>query len=78
VIAVVPAYNEDPELLHGAIRSLLNGTVVPDVIHVVDDGSATPLPTFAHARVVWHKRENGGKHHAQATALLAEVESLTM
>jgi cellulose synthase/poly-beta-1,6-N-acetylglucosamine synthase-like glycosyltransferase/peptidoglycan/LPS O-acetylase OafA/YrhL len=73
VIAVVPAYNEKPELLHGAIRSLLNGTVVPDVIHVVDDGSASPLPPFEHPRVVWHKRENGGKHHAQATALLAEL-----
>ena len=72
-IAVVPAYNENPDLLHGAIRSLLNGTVVPDVIHVVDDGSASPLPPFEHPRVVWHKRENGGKHHAQATALMAEL-----
>ncbi|GAA3449614.1 acyltransferase family protein [Dactylosporangium matsuzakiense] len=74
VIAVVPAYNENVELLHSAIRSLLNGTVVPDVIHVVDDGSATPLPSFSHPRVVWHRRENGGKHHAQATALLAELD----
>ncbi|WP_160165840.1 acyltransferase family protein [Actinoplanes sp. OR16] len=74
VIAVVPAYNEKPDLLHGAIRSLLNGTVVPDVIHVVDDGSASPLPPFSHPRVVWHKRENGGKHHAQATALKAELQ----
>ncbi|WP_436536035.1 acyltransferase family protein [Actinoplanes sp. HUAS TT8] len=73
IIAVVPAYNEKHELLHGAIKSLLNGTVVPDVIHVVDDGSASPLPPFSHPRVVWHKRENGGKHHAQATALLAEL-----
>lgn len=74
VIAVIPAYNENPRLLEGAIRSLLNGTVVPDVIHVVDDGSVTPLKPFEHPRVVWHQRENGGKHHAQATALLAELE----
>ena len=74
VIAVVPAYNEDPELLHACVRSLLNGTVVPDVIHVVDDGSASPLPPFEHPRVVWHKRENGGKHQAQSTALLAELD----
>ncbi|MEU7826184.1 acyltransferase family protein [Catellatospora sp. NPDC049133] len=73
IIAVVPAYNEDPEMLHDTVRSLLNGTVVPDVIHVVDDGSASELPPFQHARVIWHKRENGGKHHAQATALLAEL-----
>ena len=74
VIAVVPAYNEEPELLHACVRSLLNGTLVPDVIHVVDDGSASPLPPFEHPRVVWHKRENGGKHKAQSTALLAELE----
>ncbi|MBV1855038.1 acyltransferase family protein [Catellatospora tritici] len=75
IIAVVPAYNEDPEMLHDTVRSLLNGTVVPDVIHVVDDGSAAELPPFQHARVIWHKRENGGKHHAQATALVAELEN---
>lgn len=73
VIAVVPAYNENPERLHDTIRSLLSGTVVPDLVHVVDDGSAEPLPRFYHPRVVWHRQANAGKHHAQATALRAEL-----
>lgn len=75
VIAVVPAYNERPDLLHKAVESLLAGTISPDVIHVVDDGSADHLPPFRHSRVIWHRRENGGKHHAQATALRAELDN---
>ncbi|MEU4422731.1 acyltransferase family protein [Actinoplanes sp. NPDC024001] len=73
VIAIVPFYNGDAQLLHDSIRSLLNGSVVPDVIHVVDDGSASAPPVFDHPRVVWHRQANAGKHHAQARALRAEL-----
>jgi cellulose synthase/poly-beta-1,6-N-acetylglucosamine synthase-like glycosyltransferase len=72
VIAIIPAYNEKPGRLHETIRSLLDSTVVPDVIHVVDDGSAEPLPRYRHPKVFWHRQPNGGKHQAQATALRAE------
>lgn len=72
IIAIVPAYNEKPKRLHETICSLLDSTVVPDVIHVVDDGSVEPLPRFRHPRVCWHRQPNGGKHRAQATALRAE------
>ena len=72
VVAVVPTYNEDPELLHACIRSLLAGTVVPDVIHVVDDGSSVPAPPFVHPKVIWHIQTNQGKRVAQVNALLDE------
>lgn len=72
VMAVVPTYNEDPALLHACIRSLLAGTIVPDVIHVVDDGSSTPAPRFEHPKVTWHVQANQGKRVAQVNALLDE------
>ncbi|MBN1174111.1 MAG: glycosyltransferase [Micromonosporaceae bacterium] len=73
VIAIVPAYNEQTAILHKTVRSLLAGSVVPSVIHVVDDGSAQPVVGFDHPRVVWHRQDNGGKHSAQAFALHYEA-----
>jgi len=72
VVAIAPAYNEDPATLHACIRFLLAGTVVPDLIHVVDDGSRTPAPVFVHPRVVWHVQANLGKRHAQVNGLRGE------
>jgi hyaluronan synthase len=69
VVALVPSYNEDPKTLHDCIRALLAGTRVPDVIHVVDDGSTTPAPRFEHPRVVWHRTANRGKRAAQIHGL---------
>lgn len=73
IVAVLPAFNEDPAILHRAIDSLLAGSVVPDVLHVMDDGSAEPLPVYEHPRVVWHRQPNMGKRHAQINALAGEA-----
>ena len=69
VLAIVPVYNEEPALVHEVVRSMLRQSILPDAIHVVDDGSATPLPTFDDPLVTWHRIENSGKRHAQAHVL---------
>lgn len=69
VVAVIPAFNENPRALFRTIVSLLNGTRPPDEIHVVDDGSDVVLPPLAHPSVFWYRTENGGKRRAQAHAL---------
>jgi hyaluronan synthase len=75
VVAIVPTYNEDRAALRACVRSLLSGTVVPDVIHVVDDGSAVPAVRFLHPRVVWHRQSNLGKRAAQVAGLLDEAST---
>jgi hyaluronan synthase len=69
VLCIVPCYNEEPELVHATVQALLRQTILPDLIHVVDDGSAVPLQTFEDPLVRWHRVPNGGKRHAQAYAL---------
>jgi cellulose synthase/poly-beta-1,6-N-acetylglucosamine synthase-like glycosyltransferase len=69
VLAIVPVYNEDPALVHEVVRSMLRQTILPDAVHVVDDGSAVPLVTFDDPLLVWHRIENSGKRHAQAHVL---------
>jgi hyaluronan synthase len=69
VLAIVPVYNEDSALVHEVVRSLLRQSILPDAIHVVDDGSAVPLETFDDPLVTWHRTENSGKRHAQAHVL---------
>lgn len=69
VLAIVPVYNEESGLVHEAIRALLRQTILPDQIHVVDDGSVVPLESFHDPLVKWDRVENAGKRHAQAHAL---------
>lgn len=69
IIALVPVYNEAPSRLRETILSLVQQTVPPDEIHVVDDGSVDPVIPFQHPLVRWHRQENQGKRHAQANAL---------
>lgn len=69
VIAIVPTFNDETELLHNCIRSLINQTHPPDEIHVVDDGSANPVVTFDHPAVHWHRQPNQGKRFAQGNLL---------
>lgn len=69
VIAIVPVYNERSELVHATVEALLRQTILPDIIHVVDDGSVVPLETFDDPLVHWHRQENAGKREAQALAL---------
>lgn len=69
VLAIIPTYNEEPELVHAAVRALLRQTILPDRIHVVDDGSRVPMETFDHPLISWDRIPNSGKRHAQAHAL---------
>jgi cellulose synthase/poly-beta-1,6-N-acetylglucosamine synthase-like glycosyltransferase len=69
IIAIIPVYNEEDHLVHEAVRALTRQTILPNIIHVVDDGSKVPLSTFEHPLVRWHRVTNGGKRHAQAHAL---------
>ena len=73
IVAVVPAYNEDPPVLRECLDALLTGSVVPDVVHVVDDGSDPPLDPYRHELVVWHRQGNQGKRWAQVNALRDET-----
>lgn len=74
VICIVPAFNEEPELLENALAAILGGTVVPDEVHVMDDGSTLlPVNPFPDPRIVWHRQPNGGKRGAQATVLQSLV-----
>jgi hyaluronan synthase len=75
VVALVPAYNENPYTLHACVWSLLNGTVVPDAIHVVDDGSAYPCAAFDHPLVTWHRTPNQGKRAAQIHGLRHQLDA---
>jgi hyaluronan synthase len=69
VVAVVPAYNEPPELLYACVESLLNQTVMIDEIIVMDDGSSEPVEPIPMERVTWKRQHNRGKRHAQINAL---------
>lgn len=69
ILAIVPAYNEEPEYLRETILALASQTIPPDEIHVIDDGSVEPVVPFYHPRVTWHRQHNGGKRDAQATVL---------
>lgn len=70
VLAIIPAYNEDPEALRICVQSMLDQTRPPDAIIVVDDGSAVPvIPSIDDERVHWIYQENTGKRGAQVAAL---------
>jgi cellulose synthase/poly-beta-1,6-N-acetylglucosamine synthase-like glycosyltransferase len=73
VLAIVPAYNEDPDGLHETVLALLNQTVTLDIV-VIDDGSQVPVvPSVVHPRVTWTRQANTGKRGAQV-AVLKEFE----
>src|SRR3954453_23584121 len=69
VLAIVPCYNEESHLVHAVVRSLLRQSILPDEIHVVDDGSAVPLETFDDPLMTLHHRPNGSKRDAPAHVL---------
>ncbi len=69
VLAIVPAYNEEPSGLHKTVVALLNQSVQVDVV-VIDDGSKNPVvPSVHHPRVRWMAQENTGKRGAQVSVL---------
>jgi hyaluronan synthase len=69
VLAIVPVYNEDEELVTATVRALLAQTILPDQIVIVDDGSRVPVAGFHDPLVRWERIPNGGKREAQAHAL---------
>jgi len=73
VLAIVPAYNEDPRGLHKTVKALVGQSVDLDVV-VIDDGSKNPVvPSLKHPRVRWMAQQNTGKRGAQV-AVLREFE----
>jgi hyaluronan synthase len=76
VVAIVPAYNEDPAALKACLDALLSGSYVPDSVHVVDDGSDPPLEPYRHGLVTWHRhQQNQGKRWAQLNAVRDETDA---
>jgi hyaluronan synthase len=84
VVAAIPVYNEDPELLDRCIWSLVNSSHPPDVVHVVEDGPSADyselrkhwLSVLSWTRLHWTQRSvNQGKKHAHAEAFLAHPEA---
>lgn len=81
VVIPVPAYNEDPELLRACLASMLTQERMPQVVHVVDDGSKvdyTDVRTWfktaaaeAGVEARWTRTPNGGKRHAQCVVFRA-------
>lgn len=69
VIAIVPAYNEEPELLRNTILALTRQTRPLDAIYVMDDGSKVPVEPFDCPGVHWLFQQNQGKRHAQVNVL---------
>ncbi|WP_214327827.1 glycosyltransferase family 2 protein [Nonomuraea sediminis] len=76
VAVIVPCYQESAEAVLRTIDSLLAGTVVPDRIYIVDDGSTQRLdvtrmpPRIRYdRRIKFFRQQNGGKREAQARAL---------
>lgn len=79
VVAVVPAYNEDPAVLQACIRSIALQSRRPQEIYVIDDGSTAADYAIVRHRfervadglgilVHWVRQANSGKRHAQAVA----------
>jgi hyaluronan synthase len=50
ILIPVPVRNEDPAILRRALRSLIEQTRRPDIIHVVDNDSDDPLADYTQAR----------------------------
>lgn len=69
IIAIIPAYNEDPELLRNTICSIQEQTFDVQEIHVVDDGSDPAVEMFECEGIIWHRQVNKGKRHAQGCAI---------
>jgi O-antigen/teichoic acid export membrane protein/glycosyltransferase involved in cell wall biosynthesis len=68
ISVVIPTYNR-AHLIGDAIRSILDQTVTPHEIIVVDDGStdATEAVMRGFGNVIYHRQENGGVERARTT-----------
>jgi hyaluronan synthase len=80
VVVSLPVYNEDPPTLDRVLYSLACQTRLPDVVHVVDDGSSVSYQQLRDhwerdpvlgPRLMWTRQPNAGKKHAQAACFTA-------
>lgn len=84
VVVSLPVYNEDVATLDRALFSLAGQTRLPDVVHVVDDGSRVDYGElrehWQHHRVLgprllWTRQANAGKKRAQAACFTAHPDA---
>jgi hyaluronan synthase len=75
VTVAIPAYNEDPGLLDRCLYALVNQTRPPQLVCVVDDGSATDYTALKDywarrwpggTEIRWMRQHNQGKRRAHA------------
>jgi hyaluronan synthase len=75
VVVCVPVYNEDPATLDRVLYALARQTRLPDIVHVVDDGSKVDFGEIRDhwradqvlgPRLRWDRQDNQGKKFAQA------------
>jgi hyaluronan synthase len=75
VVVSLPVYNEEPATLDRVLYSLASQTRLPDVVHVVDDGSKVDFGEIRDRwqadpvlgpRLRWARQDNQGKKFAQA------------
>ena len=80
VVVSLPVYNEDAPTLDRVLYALTRQTRLPDVVHVVDDGSRVNYQQLRDhwerdpvlgPRLLWTRQRNAGKKHAQATCFTA-------
>lgn len=80
VVVSVPVYNEDALTLDRVLYALARQTRLPDVVHVVDDGSKVGYEQLREhwendpvlgPRLIWTRQRNAGKKHAQAACFTA-------
>lgn len=79
LVVNVPVYNEDADALKQCLTSLINQIRRPDMIYVVDDGSAvsyTEVQEWFKAEAAsrgigarWERQPNAGKRHAQGRTI---------
>lgn len=90
VVVAVPVYNEDPAMLTGLLRSVLEQTRRPQVVHLVVNGPHTDelLETYDRVRgewetayaaagveLLWDRTARAGKRHGQGIAFGAHPDA---
>jgi hyaluronan synthase len=84
VVVSLPVYNEDAPTLDRVLYALARQTRLPDVVHVVDDGSRVSYAELRHywerdpvlgPRLLWTRQANAGKKRAQAACFTAHPDA---
>jgi hyaluronan synthase len=84
VVVSLPVYNEDVATLDRALFALAGQTRLPDVVHVVDDGSRVDYGELREhwqrdrvlgPRLLWTRQANAGKKRAQTACFTAHPDA---